>query len=105
MLPGIINQLGTESLSNLKKLATSVSGGGDHHKANPAEIDDDDDDVPGAYAQSVLHHFVALSNDTSDYWFLVHLRSDFKQAFVLKYSVISIFQIWWRTSTKLQRER
>ena len=46
MLPGILNQLGTESLSNLKKLATSVTGGGDH-KANPAEIDDDDDDVPG----------------------------------------------------------
>merc|ERR1712150_448848 len=28
MLPGILNQLGAESLSNLKKLATTVSGGG-----------------------------------------------------------------------------
>ena len=46
MLPGILNQLGTESLSNLKKLATSVTGGGEH-KSNPAEIDEDDDDVPG----------------------------------------------------------
>ena len=28
MLPGILNQLGAESLANLKKLATSVSSGG-----------------------------------------------------------------------------
>lgn len=27
MLPGILNQLGAESLSNLKKLANSVAGG------------------------------------------------------------------------------
>ena len=28
MLPGILNQLGAESLSNLKKLATTVTSGG-----------------------------------------------------------------------------
>ena len=28
MLPGILNQLGAESLSNLKKLATNVTAGG-----------------------------------------------------------------------------
>ena len=31
MLPGILNQLGAESLANLKKLATSVSSGGKPH--------------------------------------------------------------------------
>ena len=45
MLPGILNQLGAESLANLKKLATTVTAGSE--KANPAEIDEDDDDVPG----------------------------------------------------------
>lgn len=45
MLPGILNQLGAESLSNLKKLATNVTaGGGD--VAKPSEIDEDDDEVP-----------------------------------------------------------
>ncbi|KAH3693202.1 transcription factor BTF3 homolog 4-like isoform X1 [Dreissena polymorpha] len=56
MLPGILNQLGAESLSSLKKLASSVSGlsrpgqvfnnsaGGDATK--PSTDDVDDDDVP-----------------------------------------------------------
>lgn len=44
MLPGILNQLGTESLANLKKLATTVSGGaaGDN-KAKTDDIDEDDE--------------------------------------------------------------
>jgi len=50
MLPGILNQLGAESLQHLKRLATSVSG----DKAGPAaaaaaaavEEEEDDDDVP-----------------------------------------------------------
>lgn len=48
MLPGILNQLGAESLANLKKLATSVSSGVpvDSDKPATADIDDDDDDVP-----------------------------------------------------------
>merc|ERR1712038_1654035 len=45
MLPGILNQLGAESLANLKKLATSVSSA-DSGKPITADIDDDDDDVP-----------------------------------------------------------
>jgi len=45
MLPGILNQLGAESLSNLKKLATNVTAGGDSKPAS-AEIDEDDDEVP-----------------------------------------------------------
>lgn len=50
MLPGILNQLGAESLASLKKLATSVSTsglGGDGSKPATGEIDDDDDEVPG----------------------------------------------------------
>ncbi|KAK2176400.1 hypothetical protein NP493_664g02045 [Ridgeia piscesae] len=46
MLPGILNQLGAENLANLKKIATSVSSGGDLSKPTAEEIDDDDDDVP-----------------------------------------------------------
>lgn len=53
MLPGILNQLGAESLASLKKLATSVStqgglglGLGDGSKPATGEIDDDDDEVP-----------------------------------------------------------
>lgn len=44
MLPGILNQLGTESLANLRKLSTTVSGGaaGDN-KAKTDEIDEDDE--------------------------------------------------------------
>ena len=48
MLPGILNQLGAESLSNLKKLATNVTAGGISGDSKPAsaEIDEDDDEVP-----------------------------------------------------------
>jgi len=45
MLPGILNQLGTDSLGQLKKMASSMAGNdlGKHHVG---EIDDDDDEVP-----------------------------------------------------------
>jgi len=50
MLPGILNQLGAESLQHLKRLATSVSGGDKvgASAAAPAAVEeeDDDDDVP-----------------------------------------------------------
>lgn len=50
MLPGILNQLGAESLSNLKKLATNVTGGGTYlegdNKPAAGEIDEEDDEVP-----------------------------------------------------------
>lgn len=46
MLPGILNQLGAESLSNLKKLATTVSSGGDAIKPTTEDIDEEDDEVP-----------------------------------------------------------
>merc|ERR1712072_505705 len=44
MLPGILNQLGAESLTHLKRLASNVTGGG---AANmEGGIEDDDDEVP-----------------------------------------------------------
>ncbi|CAG5133510.1 unnamed protein product [Candidula unifasciata] len=43
MLPGILNQLGTESLSSLKKLASTVAGVVDSSKQTTADVDDDDD--------------------------------------------------------------
>jgi nascent polypeptide-associated complex subunit beta len=51
MLPGILNQLGAESLTNLKKLASNVgrqAGGFGDLKSTVADIDeeDDDEDVP-----------------------------------------------------------
>ncbi|ELU08070.1 hypothetical protein CAPTEDRAFT_163399 [Capitella teleta] len=44
MLPGILNQLGAESLSNLKKLATSVSG--EANKPTTDNIDEEEDELP-----------------------------------------------------------
>lgn len=48
MLPGILNQLGAESLANLKKLATAIptSGSGDGTKPATGDIDEEDDEVP-----------------------------------------------------------
>jgi nascent polypeptide-associated complex subunit beta len=51
LLPGILNQLGAESLTHLKKLASNVgmgSGGPEGAPKVGAEgaLDDDDDDVP-----------------------------------------------------------
>lgn len=48
MLPGILNQLGAESLSNLKKLATNVTAGDFSGEPKPAagDIDEEDDEVP-----------------------------------------------------------
>merc|ERR1712154_716022 len=44
MLPGILNQLGTESLSSLRKLASTVANAaGDSSKQNAGDIDDDDE--------------------------------------------------------------
>jgi nascent polypeptide-associated complex subunit beta len=45
MLPGILNQLGIESLSSLKKLASAVVGVPDHNQQTSAN-GDEDDDVP-----------------------------------------------------------
>merc|ERR1712045_302283 len=54
MLPGILNQLGAESLQHLKRLATSVGAGGPGAGSESKkdtideeeDDDDDDDDVP-----------------------------------------------------------
>lgn len=48
MLPGILNQLGTEGLSNLRKLAERLPHG---RMDTPIENDDvaGDDDVPGKW--------------------------------------------------------
>jgi len=45
MLPGILNQLGTDSLGQLKKMATSMAGS-DLGKHTAGDLDDDDDEVP-----------------------------------------------------------
>lgn len=45
LLPGILNQLGAESLTHLKKLASNVNAGG-HAGNDGGDDDDDDDDVP-----------------------------------------------------------
>jgi len=42
MLPGILNQLGAEGLSNLRRLAEQLPKG----HVDPSVDDDDDDDVP-----------------------------------------------------------
>merc|ERR1711944_86029 len=48
LLPGILNQLGAESLTHLKKLASNVTGGGAGAglDGSAGGDDDDDDDVP-----------------------------------------------------------
>jgi len=49
LLPGILNQLGAESLTHLKKLASNVTGGGAGAGLDGSaggDDDDDDDDVP-----------------------------------------------------------
>lgn len=58
LLPGILNQLGHESLTHLKKLASNVTSGegglnsndkannDDADNADDEDEDDDDDDVP-----------------------------------------------------------
>ena len=45
MLPGILNQLGAESLTHLKRLASNVTGGAGLGEVAGAG-DDDDDEVP-----------------------------------------------------------
>ena len=45
LLPGIINQLGTESLTHLKKLASNVAGV-DRTGLDGVLDEEDDDDVP-----------------------------------------------------------
>ena len=44
MLPGILNQLGAESLTHLKRLASNVAGGAPNLSAG--DEDEDEDEVP-----------------------------------------------------------
>jgi len=44
MLPGILNQLGVEGLTNLQKLAENMPDSERAAKLTPAHVDDDDDD-------------------------------------------------------------
>merc|ERR1719384_1928998 len=46
MLPGILNQLGAESLTHLKRLASNVTGGAGLESGAAEGGDDDDDEVP-----------------------------------------------------------
>merc|ERR1711890_42607 len=46
LLPGILNQLGAESLTHLKKLASNVPSADGLDGGMEAGTDDDDDDVP-----------------------------------------------------------
>ncbi len=43
LLPGILNQLGSESITHLKKLASNVPAGAEGIDAAGADADDDDD--------------------------------------------------------------
>ena len=45
LVPGILNQLGPDSLASLRKLAESYQAIQQHQK-RPSAGDDDDDDVP-----------------------------------------------------------
>merc|ERR1712059_187370 len=44
MLPGILNQLGAESLTHLKRLASNVTGGGVGGALEAGNMDEEDDD-------------------------------------------------------------
>ena len=44
MLPGILNQLGAESLTHLKRLASNVTGGGMGGAVEAATMEEEDDD-------------------------------------------------------------
>merc|ERR1712080_112671 len=46
MLPGILNQLGAEGLSNLRRLAEQLPKGRVDPTVDDDNIDEDDDDVP-----------------------------------------------------------
>lgn len=46
MLPSILNQLGADSFTHLKKLSEVAAGMGGAAQAKTAEVDDDDEDVP-----------------------------------------------------------
>ncbi|XP_056018907.1 transcription factor BTF3 homolog 4-like isoform X1 [Ostrea edulis] len=58
MLPGILNQLGAESFSSLKKLASTVAASGDN-KQSTDDIDEDDDGVPGTlFYQCTIYRYI-----------------------------------------------
>jgi len=60
MLPGILNQLGAESLQHLKRLATSVSS--ENKPAGAAGLEEeDDDDVP-----DLVENFDEVSKDEAN---------------------------------------
>jgi len=56
MLPGILNQLGSDSLAHLKRLATAVPGAG----LDADDAADDDDEVP-----DLVENFDEASKDES----------------------------------------
>ena len=58
LLPGILNQLGPDNLTNLKKIAESYQVSKDN---NNNESEDSDDDVP-----DLVENFEDVSNATVD---------------------------------------
>merc|ERR1712136_705946 len=54
LLPGILNQLGAESLTHLKKLASNVTGGGAGAGLDGSAGGDDDDDDDDKSSPSAL---------------------------------------------------
>jgi hypothetical protein len=95
MLPGILNQLGAESLTHLKKLANNVTS-----QFNPgapdAGQDGDDDDVPGLLIQFI--EYCRWEKFFDEYYLQ---NKEIRVFLVLKY----ILQIWWAISTIHQRMR
>merc|ERR1711881_832928 len=73
MLPGILNQLGAESLTHLKRLASNVTGGAGLESGAAEGGDDNDDEVPDlvenfdeASKDEKATEDVKISEETSD---------------------------------------
>ena len=60
LVPGILNQLGPDSLASLRKLAESYQAIQQNQKG-PAAADDDDDDVP-----DLVENFDAVEEKTEE---------------------------------------
>ena len=82
MLPGILNQLGAESLTHLKRLASNVTGGTGLEAAAEAGEEDDDEvpDLGGDAADDFsAHNADPHDDDTSQapFWHAQYFHTDF----------------------------
>ena len=61
LVPGILNQLGPDSLASLRKLAESYQAIQQNQQRPPNAADDDDDDVP-----DLVENFDAVEDKPAD---------------------------------------